>query len=434
MDLSQYVSQLREDLAAAAAAGDEQTRQTAALLGAAVEPAARLAIMNALADLAAEVTAALGDRVVEVRLDGRDIRVAVTGEPAAEPEPEPEPEPAAPGRSAGSAGPTAATSAGSPCAWSSRSRARPSRPPRPRACRSTRGWPRPCRARWPAAGRTARAAGGLAGRPGRPPAARLGGGMSEMVDLSKDDWPDDGEPELVRQQSWPADGPAELELSVDVGRIRVQLDEQVGDGGRAGGAGRGAARPVRRRHLEPGPQRAAELAGRAAGRRGAVGDLDQLAAQAVRATEISWSETGRRLVVRSPVRAAAAGGPAGGHGVGAARVPAGRARRRRRRPGDRDRGLDRGAHRLRRGRGGRRRRRGRRDHRLRRRRARPDQPGAARVRTGSGAVTVARAGGPTEIKASSGDVTVREVAARPGRAHRLRRGDRGRRPRPAAST
>jgi hypothetical protein len=91
MDLSQYVSRLREDLAAAAAAGDEQTRQTAALLGAAVEPAARLAIMNALADLAAEVTAALGDRVVEVRLDGRDIRVAVSGEPATEPEPEPEP-------------------------------------------------------------------------------------------------------------------------------------------------------------------------------------------------------------------------------------------------------------------------------------------------------------------------------------------------------
>lgn len=97
MDLSQYVRQLREDLAAAAGAGDEQTRQTAALLGAAVEPAARLAIMNALADLAAEVTAALGDRVVEVRLDGRDIRVAVTGEPTAEPDPEPEPEPAAQG-------------------------------------------------------------------------------------------------------------------------------------------------------------------------------------------------------------------------------------------------------------------------------------------------------------------------------------------------
>lgn len=78
MDLSQYVTQLREDLASAAAAGDEQTRRTAALLGAAIEPAARLAIMNALADLAAEVTATLHDRVVEVRLDGRDVRVAVS--------------------------------------------------------------------------------------------------------------------------------------------------------------------------------------------------------------------------------------------------------------------------------------------------------------------------------------------------------------------
>lgn len=82
MDLSQYIAQLREDLSSAAAAGDEQTRRTAALLGAAIEPAARLAMMNALSDLAAEVTVALGDRVVEVRLDGRDVRVAVTGEPA----------------------------------------------------------------------------------------------------------------------------------------------------------------------------------------------------------------------------------------------------------------------------------------------------------------------------------------------------------------
>jgi hypothetical protein len=93
MDLSHYVQQLREDLAAAAAAGDEQTKRTAALLGAAIEPAARLALMNALSDLAAEVTAALGDRVVEVRLDGRDVRVSVSGEPAAEPTAEEHPPP-----------------------------------------------------------------------------------------------------------------------------------------------------------------------------------------------------------------------------------------------------------------------------------------------------------------------------------------------------
>ncbi|MGH3673869.1 MAG: toxin-antitoxin system HicB family antitoxin [Pseudonocardiaceae bacterium] len=81
MDLTPYISQLREDLTAAASAGDEQTRHTAVVLGAALEPAARLAIMSALSDLAAEVTAALDDRVVEVRLDGRDVRVAVGSTP-----------------------------------------------------------------------------------------------------------------------------------------------------------------------------------------------------------------------------------------------------------------------------------------------------------------------------------------------------------------
>lgn len=92
MDLTPYVTQLREDLTAAAAAGDEQTRRTATVLAAALEPATRLAIMNALSDLAAEVTAALDDRVVDVRLDGREVRVAVSRQedrPAAEPPPEP---------------------------------------------------------------------------------------------------------------------------------------------------------------------------------------------------------------------------------------------------------------------------------------------------------------------------------------------------------
>jgi hypothetical protein len=40
--------------------------------------------MNALSDLAAEVTAALEDRQVDLRLDGRDVRVAVSGSPTAE--------------------------------------------------------------------------------------------------------------------------------------------------------------------------------------------------------------------------------------------------------------------------------------------------------------------------------------------------------------
>ncbi len=89
MDLTPYVSRLREDLTAAASAGDEQTRQTAGALGAALESAARLAIMNALSDFAAEVTAALDDRVVELRLDGRDVRVAVHHQHSGDPAPPP---------------------------------------------------------------------------------------------------------------------------------------------------------------------------------------------------------------------------------------------------------------------------------------------------------------------------------------------------------
>lgn len=93
MELSPYVSALRENLTAAAAAGDEQIRTAARVLAATLEPAARLAIMNALSDLAGEVTLALEDRVVEVRLDGQDVQVVVTGAPNDEQEPADEPPP-----------------------------------------------------------------------------------------------------------------------------------------------------------------------------------------------------------------------------------------------------------------------------------------------------------------------------------------------------
>jgi hypothetical protein len=79
MDLTPYIANLREDLANTASAGDEHTRRAAALLSAALEPAVRLTLMNALADLAAEVTATLPGQVVDVRLDGRDVRVVVSG-------------------------------------------------------------------------------------------------------------------------------------------------------------------------------------------------------------------------------------------------------------------------------------------------------------------------------------------------------------------
>ncbi|MEY7974671.1 toxin-antitoxin system HicB family antitoxin, partial [Saccharomonospora xinjiangensis] len=98
MDLNPYLSTLRESLATTAGAGDEQLQRAAAVLAATLEPAARLTLMNALSDLAAEVTAQLPDHVVEVRLDGRDVRVVVTGGSAAgqtrePPQPPPPPPP-----------------------------------------------------------------------------------------------------------------------------------------------------------------------------------------------------------------------------------------------------------------------------------------------------------------------------------------------------
>lgn len=77
MDLTPYISQLRDDLTSAASVGDEHTQQMAAVLASAIEPAARLAIMNALSDLAAEITTQLDGPVVDLRLDGRDVQVVV---------------------------------------------------------------------------------------------------------------------------------------------------------------------------------------------------------------------------------------------------------------------------------------------------------------------------------------------------------------------
>lgn len=78
MDLTPYTQHLRDDLITAASVGDDAARRAAAMLAGAIEPAARLAIMNALSDLAAEVTGALRDTTVELKLDGRDVRVSVT--------------------------------------------------------------------------------------------------------------------------------------------------------------------------------------------------------------------------------------------------------------------------------------------------------------------------------------------------------------------
>jgi uncharacterized protein (DUF1778 family) len=84
MDLTPYVDSLRRDLLTAAAAGTDETRRTADLLAAALDPAVRLAILDALSTAMADVTAALPGVTVELRMHGREPRVAVD---AVEPEP-----------------------------------------------------------------------------------------------------------------------------------------------------------------------------------------------------------------------------------------------------------------------------------------------------------------------------------------------------------
>lgn len=84
MDLTPYLQRLRDDLLAAASLGDEHTRRAAALLTTTLEPATRLAMMSALSDLAAEVTGALQDTTVDLRLDGTQLRVSVNHHDAAD--------------------------------------------------------------------------------------------------------------------------------------------------------------------------------------------------------------------------------------------------------------------------------------------------------------------------------------------------------------
>lgn len=89
MQLEPHLTQVQEQLRAAAALGDERTRQVADALATAALPAVRLAVLNALAAAAEEITAALldfpGSPVVTVRLDGDEAAVDVhVTQPAAD--------------------------------------------------------------------------------------------------------------------------------------------------------------------------------------------------------------------------------------------------------------------------------------------------------------------------------------------------------------
>ena len=91
MDLTPYLEALRADLSAAAAPGGPDTARAAELLGHSLESSARLALLEALSDAAAEITTRLRDTSVEVRLRGRDADLVVSHTAPAHEEPAPAP-------------------------------------------------------------------------------------------------------------------------------------------------------------------------------------------------------------------------------------------------------------------------------------------------------------------------------------------------------
>ena len=96
MDITPYVDTLRRDLVAAAEAGSDELKQAAERLAYALDPSARLALMEAISHAAAEITAELPEGSVDVRLVGRELDFVVEmAPPAAAPTPPPPPAPPA---------------------------------------------------------------------------------------------------------------------------------------------------------------------------------------------------------------------------------------------------------------------------------------------------------------------------------------------------
>ena len=84
MDLTQYVENLRRELAVAAAAGGEDARALAERLSAPLESAIRLMLLDALSAAADEITRELAPGSVELRLRSGEPDFVVTPAPADE--------------------------------------------------------------------------------------------------------------------------------------------------------------------------------------------------------------------------------------------------------------------------------------------------------------------------------------------------------------
>ena len=96
MDITPYVDSLRRDLVAAAEAGAPEVRQAAERLALALDPSARLALMEAISQAAAEITTEMRSGGVDVRLNGRELDFVVETAPAHAPAPPAPPAPPTP--------------------------------------------------------------------------------------------------------------------------------------------------------------------------------------------------------------------------------------------------------------------------------------------------------------------------------------------------
>jgi len=86
MNLSSYVTQVRDGVTQAAALADDHTRQVAERLGGAIDASTRLALISALSDAAGTISAELAPASVEVRMIGQDPEFVVSV-PSVESEP-----------------------------------------------------------------------------------------------------------------------------------------------------------------------------------------------------------------------------------------------------------------------------------------------------------------------------------------------------------
>jgi hypothetical protein len=95
MDLTPYVARLQRDLVTTARTGGPEASELAELLAGGLEPSARMLLLDAVVEAAAEVTERMAPGSVDVRLRGRDLDLVVTAPTpeVAAPAPPADPEP-----------------------------------------------------------------------------------------------------------------------------------------------------------------------------------------------------------------------------------------------------------------------------------------------------------------------------------------------------